>query len=123
MRLPILRRKTQRSRREEAMLRAGAAAATAWRFPLPAADLALAPADLLQALNHENDGRAVRELEGYFVRELRTWRPDVVVTYHAVWWRRQLERACRAARIERREEPPQIRSQYRVTNEIGLVPW
>ena len=73
-----------KERRQEAMLRAGAAAATnAWRFPLPAADLALAPADLLQALNHENDGRALEQLSKYFVRELRTWRPDVVITYHA----------------------------------------
>ena len=46
-------------RSREAMLLAGAASAdTSWRFPLPAADLALAPADLLAALNRENDGRA-----------------------------------------------------------------
>jgi photosystem II stability/assembly factor-like uncharacterized protein len=71
-------------RREEAMLLAGAAStATAWRFPLPAADLALTPADLLQALNRENDGLAMQELEGHLVRQLRTWRPDVVVTCHA----------------------------------------
>jgi hypothetical protein len=65
------------------MLLAGAAAAeTAWRFPLPAADLALAPADLLQTLNRENDGRAMQQLESHLVRELRMWRPDVVVTHH-----------------------------------------
>ena len=55
---------------------------TSWRFPLPAADLALAPADLLQALNRENDGRALLQLESHLVRELRMWRPDVVITHH-----------------------------------------
>ncbi|MFO0791565.1 MAG: YCF48-related protein [Pirellulales bacterium] len=75
---------TLSTRHQEAHLLAGANAAnTAWRFPLPAADLALSPADLLQALNRENDGRALHQLEAYLVRELRTWRPDIVVTYHA----------------------------------------
>ncbi len=70
-------------RTAEAFLLAGAAASqTAWRFPLPPADLALAPADLLQALNRENDGRAVQQLESHIVRSLRTWRPEVVLTKH-----------------------------------------
>ncbi len=72
------------ARTHEAMLRAGAASSdTAWRFPLPAADLSLAPSDLMQALNRENDGRALQQLESHIVRQLRTWRPDVVVTYHS----------------------------------------
>jgi photosystem II stability/assembly factor-like uncharacterized protein len=71
----------QRSR--AAMLMSGAASAeTAWRFPLPAADLALAPADFLAALNRENDGLAIEQLQRHFVRALRMWRPEVVVTHH-----------------------------------------
>jgi photosystem II stability/assembly factor-like uncharacterized protein len=71
----------QRSR--EALLLAGAAAAsTAWRFPLPAADLALEPTDLLAALNRENDGRAMQQIESHLICELRMWRPDVVVIPH-----------------------------------------
>ncbi len=70
-------------RQRDAMLLSGAASADAtWRFPLPPADLALAPADLLQALNRENDGRAMQQLESHLVRELRMWRPEVVVTHH-----------------------------------------
>ena len=62
---------------------AGAAATnTSWRFPLPATDLALEPADLLAALNRENDGRAMQKIERHLVAELRTWRPDVVVIPH-----------------------------------------
>lgn len=71
-------------RTTEAFLLAGAASThTAWRFPLPPADLALAPADMLQALNRENDGRAMQQLESHIVRSLLTWRPDVVVTTHS----------------------------------------
>jgi photosystem II stability/assembly factor-like uncharacterized protein len=68
----------------DAMLLAGASAVDiAWRFPLPPDDLALEPADLLAALNRENDGRAIPQLESYLVRELRTWRPEVVVIPHS----------------------------------------
>ncbi len=72
---------TERTR--EALLLAGAADAnTSWRFPLPAADLALEPKDLLEALNRENDGRAMKQIERHLVRELRMWRPNVVVLPH-----------------------------------------
>lgn len=67
-------------RTREALLQAGAATAnTSWRFPLPAADLALETKDLLAALNRENDGRTMQQIECHLVRELRMWRPDVMV--------------------------------------------
>ncbi len=70
-------------RAREAMTLAGAVSAeTAWRFPLPQNDPALTPADLLDALNRANDGRAIEQLERHLVRTLRMWRPDVVVTRH-----------------------------------------
>jgi photosystem II stability/assembly factor-like uncharacterized protein len=73
-----------RERSREAMLLAGASAAeTSWRFPLPPEDWALPPAEMLAALNRANDGRALEQMESYLVRELRMWRPDVVVTHHA----------------------------------------
>jgi photosystem II stability/assembly factor-like uncharacterized protein len=66
---------------QQTMLLSGAATTScAWRFPLPNVDLALERDDLLKALNRENDGRALQQLQAYLVRELRTWRPDVVVT-------------------------------------------
>ena len=75
---------TANDRMHEAMLTAGAAVAeTAWRFPLPPDDLALGPADLLAELNRTNDGRAVQQLQNHLVRQLRMWRPNVVVTHHA----------------------------------------
>jgi photosystem II stability/assembly factor-like uncharacterized protein len=68
----------------EAMLLAGAAASDiAWQFRLPADNLALAPDDLLDALNRSTDGRAIEQLQRHLVRQLRMWRPNVVVTHHA----------------------------------------
>lgn len=72
-----------RWRTREAMILAGATSGeTAWRFPLAMDDAALTPPDLIAALNRASDGRAMEQLESYLVRELRMWRPDVVVTHH-----------------------------------------
>jgi photosystem II stability/assembly factor-like uncharacterized protein len=71
------------ARAREAFLLAGATSAdTAWRFPLPPDDLSLEPADILAALNQANDGRAVELLVDRIVRQIRMWRPEVVVTHH-----------------------------------------
>jgi photosystem II stability/assembly factor-like uncharacterized protein len=71
-------------RAREAMMLAGATAAdTAWRFPLPAKDLAYESADVLDALNRTSDGQGLEQLQAHLVRQLRMWRPDVVVTHHA----------------------------------------
>jgi photosystem II stability/assembly factor-like uncharacterized protein len=75
---------TDVQRTREAMLLSGAASAElAWRFPLPPSELALAPADVLESLDRANDGRALQQILSHLVRELRTWRPDVIVTHHS----------------------------------------
>jgi photosystem II stability/assembly factor-like uncharacterized protein len=71
-------------RTREAVMLAGATATdAAWQFPLPPSDLALSPDELLAELNRANDGRALQRIERHLVRELRTWRPEVVVTQDA----------------------------------------
>jgi photosystem II stability/assembly factor-like uncharacterized protein len=68
----------------DAILSAGGASVQlAWQFPLPAKSLALTPKDLLAALNRSTDGRAIEQLERHLVRQLRTWRPNVVVTHYS----------------------------------------
>ncbi|MEX2318177.1 MAG: YCF48-related protein [Pirellulales bacterium] len=68
-------------RTREAMLLAGATAAeTAWQFPLPPDDLALDPAGVLDALNRANDGQAAERLLNSLVRQVRIWRPEIIVT-------------------------------------------
>ncbi len=113
-------------RGHEALLLSGAATAnTAWRFPLPPADLALAPNDLLAALNRENDGRALQQLESHLVRELRMWRPDIVVTHHVAQETtaapvaaliEQLVSRCVIAAADSTQHPA-------LASVVGLAPW
>ena len=71
-------------RNHEAATLAGAAATdAAWQFPVPPDDLALSTDDLFAELNRANDGRAIQRIESHLVRELRTWRPDVIITHSA----------------------------------------
>ncbi len=72
-------------RTREALLLAGATTTNvAWQFPLPPDDAARTPEELLAELNRASDGRAVELLNRYWVRELRLWRPEVVVTHPGV---------------------------------------
>ena len=112
-------------RHREAMLLAGAASAdAAWRFPLPAADLAFAPDDLLQTLNRENDGRAMQQLESHLVRELRMWRPEVVVTYHGTTNSTDPLAALTEQLVMHAVEAAADPAQHaELANEVGLAPW
>jgi photosystem II stability/assembly factor-like uncharacterized protein len=72
------------ARTADAMKLAGATSAqAAWRFPLAGNDYSISPEDLLATLNRTNDGRALQRLEEHVVRQLRMWRPDVLITRHA----------------------------------------
>lgn len=114
-----------KERCQEAMLLSGAASAdTTWRFPLPAADLALASADLLEALNRENDGRAMQQLESHVVRELRMWRPEVIVTQHGET-KTSAPLAALAEQLVRQAvvaaaDPSQF---VELASDAGLAPW
>lgn len=54
-----------------------------WQFPMPAAGVGWKPQQVVQVWNDVNDGAALEKLEGRLVREIRTWRPEVVITYAA----------------------------------------
>ncbi len=58
----------------------GAAAETAWQFPLPQPGLAVTAQAVIDGWNRANDGRAIERLEEYLVRRIRLWRPEVIVT-------------------------------------------
>jgi photosystem II stability/assembly factor-like uncharacterized protein len=73
---------TTESRTQEAMLLAGATSShSAWQFPIQYTDDTLSADDLLAQLNRDNDGRAAQLMGRYLVRQLRMWRPEVVVTH------------------------------------------
>lgn len=108
-----------------AMVLAGATTAeSAWRFPLPPSDLALSSDDLLAALNRAHDNRAVERLMGHLVRQLRTWRPEVVVTYHADWADTDPVAALNQPLILRAIEAAADPTQYvDLATDVGLGAW
>jgi len=61
----------------------GCGVRAAWQFPLPKLDLALPPERVLGGWNRVNDGRAIDELDAHLVRQIRLWRPEVVLTHAA----------------------------------------
>ena len=68
-------------RLHEAMVAAGGAATrTAWQFPLRERGLAVTEPQIVAAWNAVHDGRGLEVLDAYLVREIRVWRPEVLVT-------------------------------------------
>ena len=72
------------ARLHEAMVDVGASAThSTWQFPLRQAGLKLTAAQVIEGWNAVNDGRGLEEMEAHVVRQIRTWRPEVVVTHDA----------------------------------------
>jgi photosystem II stability/assembly factor-like uncharacterized protein len=109
----------------EAMLLAGATAAdVAWQFPPPPADGARTSEELLAELNRANDGRAAERIEGYLVRQLRTWRPDVVVTHHVVQAETDPLGSLVEQLVNRSLQAASDPNQYtELATKVGLNPW
>jgi photosystem II stability/assembly factor-like uncharacterized protein len=111
-------------RAREALLLAGAAAVeTAWRFPLPRDELAIAPSDLLNALNRANDGQGLKQFENYLVRQLRMWRPEVVVTHHALREADDPAATLVEQAVLRCVEAAADPSRFAELSAAGLEPW
>ncbi|HEV7222918.1 MAG TPA: YCF48-related protein [Pirellulales bacterium] len=69
-------------RAHDALIGVGASAAeTAWAFPLRQAGLSLSADQLVEGWNRSNDGQGIDRLEAHLVRQIRTWRPDVLLTH------------------------------------------
>lgn len=78
-------RRTHRADRlHQAVVAVGASDAhTASRFPLRQAGLGLPAEKILDGWDRANDGRGLAELQAYVVRQIRLWRPEVIVTHDA----------------------------------------
>ncbi|NQU23832.1 MAG: hypothetical protein HQ567_21330 [Candidatus Nealsonbacteria bacterium] len=61
----------------------GSGARTAWQFPLRQAKLNLSAEQIIATWDRANDSRGLRQLEDHVVRQIRLWRPDVIVTHDA----------------------------------------
>jgi photosystem II stability/assembly factor-like uncharacterized protein len=117
-------RPTDDERTTAALLSAGATSTDAtWRFPL--ADVAgRSPQELFEELNRANDGRAVERVQKYLVRELRTWRPDVVVTHLVA----QPESEPLGSLVEQMMNQALVAAadpnqHIELSDELGLTPW
>ncbi len=56
---------------------------TAWSFPLEEAGLSESVEKFVDRWNRANDGQGIERLEARLVRQIRQWRPEVVVTHAA----------------------------------------
>lgn len=112
-------------RSREAMQLAGAAAVdTSWRFPLPSAELALAPDDITAALNRANDGRAAQQLENQLVRQVRMWRPEVIVTHQDELASSEPLAALVVQLVEKSVAAAADPAQFaELAADVGLPPW
>jgi photosystem II stability/assembly factor-like uncharacterized protein len=64
---------------EAAIGAGGSVAEAAWQFPVREATLRLSSSGLVEDWNLTNDGHALDRLDEYLVRQIRIWRPSVVV--------------------------------------------
>ncbi len=70
------------SRTQEAVTMCGAIGAeSAWRFPARHAGLMLSAQQQLDAWDRANDGQSLQRLDAHLVRQIRQWRPEIIVTH------------------------------------------
>ena len=68
-------------RLHEAVVAAGGSAtAVAWQFPLRQAGLMFPPRQIVEAWDRANPRGGMAELHARLVREIRTWRPEMILT-------------------------------------------
>jgi photosystem II stability/assembly factor-like uncharacterized protein len=102
----------------------GSAAHTAWAFPLRQRGLNLSPEQLVEGWNRAHDGRGVQKLEAYLIRQIRCWRPEVVLT-HAATARSddplgQVINQIVLRSVEQAADPTRFPEQI---TQAGLEPW
>ncbi|HUT93840.1 MAG TPA: YCF48-related protein [Thermoguttaceae bacterium] len=71
-------------RLHEALVGVGASGGSAaWRFPMRQAGLGLSGEQIVEGWDQANDARGLDRMKAHVVRQIRTWRPEVVVTHDA----------------------------------------
>jgi hypothetical protein len=102
----------------------GSSADRSWRFPIATQGAAVAADEMVEHWNELHDGAALETLELELVRQIRTWRPEVLFTQAAppqgndplayVINQMVLKAATLAADVSYRPE---------ATTALGLAPW
>lgn len=112
-------------RLHEAAISVGACGAeAAWQFPLRQRGLGLTTQQIVQGWDLANDHRGLEMLETHLVRQIRLWRPEVIVTHEAdpqggdpVGY--LINQAVLRA-VERAQDPTSFAEQI---SRAGLEPW
>ena len=109
----------------EAMIGVGASGAgAAWQFPLRQPGLELSAAQIVAGWDAAGDHHALEQLEAYLVRQIRLWRPDVLVTKDpssgGVDPLAELVGTAVAAAAIKAEDPSALSRQITLA---GLAPW
>ncbi len=66
----------------EAVVAVGASAGrSSWQFPIAQRGIGLNADRLIRIWNDANDGDGLGELEEHIVRQIRVWRPDIILTH------------------------------------------
>ena len=73
----------------------GCGASTAWQFPLRQPGLQLSAKQIIDGWDQFHGGRGLLDLEAHLVRQVRVWRPEVIVTR-----RRRRPRRRRGGRVD-----------------------
>ncbi len=108
-------------RLHEAVVAAGACGATAaWQFPLRQPNLGLGIEQIVEGLNHATDGRGIEQLQAHLVRQIRLWRPEILVTGDADGSRRRLVYDMVLRAVEEAADPTRFTEQI---SRAGLAPW
>lgn len=108
--------------RDAVIAAGGSSAQSAWQFPLRQRGLPLEAEQVIDGWDRISDGHGLEHLEAFLVRQLRTWRPDVVFTHggsggdpagHLI-----NQTVLRA--VEKAGDPTRLTEQV---TQAGLEPW
>ena len=101
----------------------GSDASTAWRFPLRQAGLPLSAEQIIGVWDQVNDGRGLAELEAHVVRQIRMWRPEVIVTHGVAPGGDPLGQLLNQVVLRAVAEAADPTQFTRQITHVGLEPW
>lgn len=111
-------------RLHEAVIGAGGAASTAaWQFPLRQRGLNVTDAQVVEAWNVVHDGRGLSVLEAHLVRQIRLWRPEVIVTADPRSADEAASRVIAQAVLRAVEQAADANAMPEQIAHAGLAPW
>lgn len=111
-------------RAHEALVRVGAGgASTAWQFPLRQPGVQVTAAQAVDLWDRLHNGRGMDALEGYLVRQIRTWRPEVIVTQGAARANSPLGNLLSQAVSRAVSQAADPAAHPEQINQAGLGPW